>query len=207
MLGDDNIDAVLAHIGAIVVRNRLRLLVRGGKPGVFSRCIFFNPLLYLAFLIIRRIGGHADNSVVVIKLAVLLVDDVVDGVLQPQARKQKRCTASDAHDRHDKAALVAEEVARSDLPGERQAAPHGTDALEQDAFASLRSTRQHEERRALTQRRGGSEPSRDYGDSHAEPRGGGGHGGVDRAPMMNQGKNFESATIPMIAPTPLATMA
>ena len=187
ILGHNDIDAVLAHVGTLVVRDRLRLLVRGGKPGVFSRCIFFNPLLYLAFLIIRRIGGHADNSVVVIELAVLLVDDVVDGVLQPQACEQERRAAGDAHDCHDKATLVAEEVARGDLPGERQATPHGADTLEQNALARLGRARKHEERRSLTQRRGGSEPSRDYGDSHAEPRGGGGHGGVDRAGATRDG--------------------
>ena len=186
MLGHDDVDAVLAYVRA-VAGDGLRLLVRGGKPGEIPRGVFPNPLFHLGFLVRRAIGVHTDDGVVMIELAILLVDDVVDGVLQPQAREQKRRTAGDAHDRHDEAALVAEEVARSDLPGERQAVPQRADALEQDALAGLRGTRQHEERRALAQRRGRGEPGGDYGDSHAEPRGSGRHGRIDRARPTRNG--------------------
>jgi hypothetical protein len=62
------------------------------------------------------IGLLAYHHVVVHQLAVLHVDDVVDGVLQPQARQQQRRAAGDADHGHDQAPLVAEDIAKRHLP-------------------------------------------------------------------------------------------
>ena len=79
---------------------------------------------------IGNIGIHAHDGVVVVQLAILLVDDVVDGVLQTKTGEQKPCAARNANNRHEETALIAEEVARSNLPAERQAAPQRTNAFE-----------------------------------------------------------------------------
>ena len=102
-------------------------------------------------LVICSIVLLGDDDVVVHQLAVLHVDDVVDGILQPQARQQKRRAAGDAHARHDETALVAEDVAERHLPREREAAPQGPDALQQNALAGLGRRRLHEGGRSLAQ--------------------------------------------------------
>ena len=49
----------------------------------------------------------------------LLLDDVVDAISQAQAREQQCRATCDADDRHEEAALVAEEVARRHLARKR----------------------------------------------------------------------------------------
>ena len=100
---------------------------------------------------IGNIGIHAHDGVVVVQLAILLVDDVVDGVLQAKASEQKPRATRNADNRHEETALIAEEVARGDLPAERHAAPQRTNAFEQNAFAGLRRARQHKGRRLFAQ--------------------------------------------------------
>ena len=117
------------------------------------------------------VGIHAHNGVEAIHFAVLLIDDVVDGVLQPQACEQQRGAARDADDSHEEAALVAEQVSRRDLPAERHPAPQRADALEQDALARLRGTRQHQRCGALAQGGRRREPRCGHGDAHAQAGG------------------------------------
>lgn len=74
-----------------------------------------------------------DLQVEVLDLPELLLDDVVDTITQAQAREQKRRATGDADDGHEEAPLVAEEVACRNLAREREPAPDGPDALEQDA--------------------------------------------------------------------------
>ena len=72
---------------------------------------------------IGNIGIHAYDGVVVVQLAILLVDDVVNGVLQTKTGEQKTRATCNANNRHEETALIAEEVARGNLPTERHAAP------------------------------------------------------------------------------------
>ena len=120
-----------------------------------------------------------DDDVVVHQLAVLHIDDVVDGILQPQARQQKRRAAGDAHARHDETALVAEDVAERHLPRERETAPQGPDALQQNALAGLGRRRLHEGGRGLAQGGRGGSPSGQKRDADAESGRGERDGPVD----------------------------
>ena len=115
-------------------------------------------------LLAGSVGLHAHDGVEAIHLAVLLIDDVVDGVLQPQAREQQGGAAGDADDGHEETALVAEQVSCTSPSTLNVILLHsGRDALEQDALAGLRRTRQHQRSRALAQ--GGSR--REPGCGHA----------------------------------------
>lgn len=50
---------------------------------------------------IGNIGIHAHDGVVVVQLAILLVDDVVDGVLQAKTGEQKTRATCNANNRHE----------------------------------------------------------------------------------------------------------
>ena len=99
---------------------------------------------------------------------ILAVDDVPDGVVQAKANEQQGRAAGDADDRHEEAPLVTEEVAEGNLPGKGEAAPHGDDALEQDALARLGRARQHEGGRHLTQARDDRAPGSQQRDAHTQ---------------------------------------
>ena len=142
----------------------------GKDPGATALGVSGHAIGHGIALRVGGIGVHAHGHVVVVELAELLVDDVVDGVLEPQAREQQRRAAGDADDSHAQAALVAEQVARRDLPAEGHPAPHRPHALEQDTLAGLRGAREHELGGLLAQGRGHGSPGRDHRDAHAEPR-------------------------------------
>ena len=69
-----------------------------------------------------------------------------------KARDDERGAAADADDRHPKALLVAEEIARRDLVDERHTSPQGLDILKEHALARLRRAGAHQARRRFAQR-------------------------------------------------------
>ncbi|MCH4845207.1 hypothetical protein LF912_00440 [Bifidobacterium longum] len=85
-----------------------------------------------------------DGHVIALDLAELDVDDVPDRVVQAEADEHQRRAAADADDGHEEAPLVAQDVARADLPGERHAPPQRADMFQQDAPAGLGRLGRHE---------------------------------------------------------------
>ena len=165
-----NVDLDALVVVGVACSRDPRYGVVGRDPGALALGVGGDAIGHRLALRVSGVGVHAHGRVVVVELAELLVDDVVDGVLEPQAREQQRGAAGDADDGHAQAALVAEEVARRDLPAEGHPAPHRPHALEQDALAGLRGAREHELGGLLAQRRGHGGPGRSHRYAHAEPR-------------------------------------
>ena len=181
----------LDHLVGIVVASA-RLThhhVLGRKPGGRAGGIFIDALGRSLFLRRGDIFVHAHDRVVVVQLAKLLVDDVVDGILQAKARKKQSRAAGDADDGHAEASLIAEEVARGNLPREGQSTPNRTNALQQNALASLGRTREHERRGLLAQGGRHGKPSGQHGDANAETCRGQGNGHIDRHGPTGNGVN------------------
>ena len=171
------LNALLAFIGRA---RRAHDFILGEHPCLRAFGIGLDAFCHGALFGVGNVGIHADDGVVVVQLAVLLIDNVVDGILQTKAREQQTRAARNADNRHKEAALVAEEVARGNLPAERHAAPERTNALKQNALAGLRRARQHKGRRLFAQRRHGREQGRRNRDAHRKARRQQEQRGVDR---------------------------
>ena len=133
--------------------------------------------------------GQADGRVVVDDGPKLQVDDVPDGVMQTKAHQKEGRAARDADDGHEQAPLVAKEVAGRHLPGEGEAPPQGTDALQQDALASLWCAGQHEGCGGLPEARGDGRPGGQEGHAHTQstsPQGDGQVEGQGQAPERHR---------------------
>ena len=85
------------------------------------------------------------------RLAVLAIGKRDHGVADAKAADEQGHTAGDADDRHEEAALVAEDVARGHLVQKAQAAPDGTNALKKDAASGLGRLGAHERGRRFAQ--------------------------------------------------------
>ena len=101
-------------------------------------------ILHGSHVLIGRAVLDTHGGVVVNDGPVLAVDNVPDGVVEAKAHQKQRRAARHPCHRHGKAALVAEHVAASDLPREREPVPERTDAFEKNSLSRLGRQRKHE---------------------------------------------------------------
>ena len=87
----------LPKIALIMLIDTPYSLISMSTPAGRSRRIRESTVLGVGDVYKRQgfVGIHAHDGVEAIHLAVLLIDDVVDGVLQPQAREQQRGAAGE----------------------------------------------------------------------------------------------------------------
>ena len=147
VVGHDNVDALVASARA-ACQHGLGICIRRRLDGTRLR----KQLVELGSLLFVQLVLERDDGVVLDDLAILDVDDVIDGIVQPEPREQQSRASRNADDGHDETLLVAEDVAARHFPREGKALPQRSDPLEQDALARFRSARQHEGRRLLAQR-------------------------------------------------------
>ena len=170
VLGDDELDARVARVRpaceqALLQRHR----VRGHNIAVIQDGLDGAPPVGAGLVVAGDVVLERDGGVVLDDLAELLVDDVVDGVGEPQPREQQRRASCNADHGHDEALLVAEQVAERHLPRKGEPAPQRRGALQQDAPARFRGARQHEGGRPLAQRGPCRRPGGEQRHAHAEP--------------------------------------
>ena len=160
ILRDHQVDVDLpfrAFLAGGLHRNRQRFF-HGAFP---IQIVVHRP--FLRRFLLRHDGGQ----VIVGGLGVLFGDDGIERVRDAEPCHQQRRTPRHPDDRHPEPPLVAQQVAAGDLPGKGKAPPQRGDALQQDTFARLGRTRQHQRGRDFLQR-GAAGQRRDADGQHDE---------------------------------------
>ena len=116
----------------------------GGAHGHRQRSVSARRASAAGAVVVGRVVLLGDDDVVVHQLAVLHVDDVVDGVLQPQARQQKGRAAGDADDRHDEGGACSGRCCGTSPSTRTTGGATEGRCAPADALAGLGSRRLHE---------------------------------------------------------------
>ena len=105
--------------------------------------------------IARYIGvlGQISGKIVLVYLAELLINDIVDGIAQSERGEQKRRTPCDAKHRHEKTLFVPENISCGHLGIKAEMLPYERDLFKEHLLARLGCALTHERCGTFLQRR------------------------------------------------------